>query len=147
MISIRPATPNDVESITILLGDLGYPTNSNDVKVRMREIDQHPDYKTLLAIDDSSNEVAGMIGMSKNLFYEHNGIYIRVLVMVTRKTYRQRGIGKILMLAAEQWAQEINAHTIVISSGKRPERNDAYIFYQKMGYEIKSSGFIKTLEY
>jgi hypothetical protein len=49
------------------------------------------------------------------------------------------------MKASEDWANEQDIDTIVISSGNREERKAAHIFYQKMGYAIKSSGFFKQL--
>lgn len=143
MITIRTATIEDIYAITLLLADLGYPATADEVRLRFKNISQNSDYKTLLAL--AGEEVTGMIGMSKNYFYEHNGEYIRILVMVVNQTHRNEGIGRRLLQEAEDWAKEIGANAIVLNSGNRPERMGAYAFYQKMGFEIRSSGFIKKM--
>ncbi len=84
--------------------------------------------------------------MSENYGYEHNAKYIRVLALVTGKDFRNKGVGKALMMEAEKWATEIDAYMIVLTSGLRDERKTAHAFYQHIGYEIKSSGFVKRLK-
>jgi GNAT superfamily N-acetyltransferase len=145
MVVIREATLDDIAAITLLLHDLGYPASPDEVKIRFDNITNHKDYRTLLAITNGT--IAGMIGMTKNYYFEHNGQYIRILVMVVGHSHRNTGIGKMLIAEAEKWARAINAHTILLNSGNRPERQGAYRFYQNLGFEIKSSGFIKKLEY
>jgi GNAT superfamily N-acetyltransferase len=86
-----------------------------------------------------------MVGMTKNYFYEQNGIYVRVLALVTSYGFRQNGIGRKLMEASENWAREIGAGIILLNCGNREERKVAQQFYQNIGYQIKSSGFIRKL--
>jgi GNAT superfamily N-acetyltransferase len=146
MITIRKATAEDIDVIAILMHDLSYPATSDEVRVRFESISRHDDYKTLLAVAEDG-QVAGMIGMSKNYFYEHNGTYIRVLVLVVSKDHRNEGVGKRLMVEADNWAAETGANTIVINSGNREDRKNAHVFYKGLGYEIKSSGFVKKLRH
>jgi GNAT superfamily N-acetyltransferase len=145
MLTIREATIDDLAAITLLLHDLGYPATESEVKIRFENIGRHEDYRTLVAVSDGT--IAGMIGMTKNYYFEHNGQYIRILVMVVGNLFRNKGIGKMLITEAEKWARAINAHTVLLNSGNRPERQDAYRFYQNIGFEIKSSGFVKKIEY
>jgi len=140
----RNATSEDMPAIALLLSDLGYPASIDAIRLRYKDLFDHNDYKTLLAIDNYGL-VIGMVGMLQSLSYEHNGKYVRILVMVVGKENRSKGIGKLLINEAELWAKEIGTDTIVLNSGNRQERQAAYIFYQKMGFEIKSSGFIKKL--
>jgi len=140
---IRDAQPEDVEELTSLMTDLGYPTTLEEFKVRFENISAHPDYRTIVAI--ANGEMVGMAGLSKNIFYEMNGNYMRILAFVVKRSARKLGIGKILIEASERWAREQGLHTVVISSGNRAERDTAHVFYQKMGYAIKSSGFVKKL--
>ncbi len=144
MLTVRNATLNDVEAIQLLLDDLGYPATVEEVKTRLTNIYAHNDYKTLLAVT-TLGEVAGLMGMQKNYFYEHNGSHIRVLVMVAGKEHRNKGVGNLLMAEAEKWAFEIGAKMILLNSGNRPERQYAFEFYKRIGYEIKSSGFVKMI--
>jgi GNAT superfamily N-acetyltransferase len=140
---IRDAQKGDVEELTSLMTDLGYPTTLEEFTTRFENISAHPDYRTIVA--EIGNEIVGMAGLSKNIFYEMNGNYMRILAFVVKQSSRKLGIGKILIEASEDWAKEQGLHTVVISSGNRAERDAAHVFYQKMGYAIKSSGFVKKL--
>jgi GNAT superfamily N-acetyltransferase len=144
MVTIRTATTDDVPSLTLLMDDLGYTTTADEMQTRFSHINRHADYRTLVAIS-GNDEIAEMIGLIKSYYFEHNGMYIRVAALVVGKEHRNKGIGKILMLEAEKWALEIGAPTILLNSGNREERVAAFSFYQKMGYSIKSSGFVKVL--
>lgn len=138
---VRDARPEDVEALTALMTDLGYPTTVDEFRKRFENISAHPDYHTIVAV--AGREIVGMAGLSKNIFYEMNGNYMRILAFVVKKTSRKLGIGKILIDAAEDWARKQGLCAIMISSGNRAERDAAHAFYQKMGYAIKSSGFVK----
>jgi GNAT superfamily N-acetyltransferase len=145
MIQTRPATENDIPAMIPLIYDLGYPAPADEIKVRLENILQLKEFRTLLAVTDDG-QIAGMIGMSENYGYEHNAKYIRILAMVTGKDFRNKGVGKTLMMEAERWAAEIDAYMIVLTSGLRDERKVAHAFYQHIGYEIKSHGFVKRLK-
>lgn len=142
-IIIREAEPTDVFPLTELMNELGYDTTINEMKTRFENIQNHMDYKTFLATDGTV--ILGMVGLSKNYSYEQNGIYVRVLALVTRSNFRQKGIGKRLMDVAENWARDIGASKVLLNCGNREEREIAQLFYNKIGYQIKSSGFIKKL--
>lgn len=142
-ITIREVEPADIIALTELMNELGYDTTVDEMKVRFENIKNHKDYKTFIATDDT--EILGMVGFSKNYSYERNGIYVRILALVTRSSFRQRGIGKKLMDAAENWAREIGAGNVLLNCGNREEREIAQLFYKKIGYQVRSSGFIKKL--
>src|SRR5436190_23488247 len=142
-INIREAEMTDIFALTELMNELGYDTTIDEMKIRFTSIQIHEDYKTFIAT--SNTQVVGMVGMTKNYFYEQNGIYIRVVALVINYGFRQNGIGRKLMEASENWAREVGADTILLNCGNREERTIAQKFYQKLGYQIKSSGFIKKL--
>jgi GNAT superfamily N-acetyltransferase len=132
-----------MDSLTLLTNELGYPTTAAEMAVRFNAIKDHPDYKTLVITVD--NEVAGMAGLHNGIYYEKNGRYLRIVAFVVKQTIRNKGIGKILITACENWAIEQGLTSVVLTSGNRDNRKNAHAFYQKMGYEIKSSGFVKQL--
>ena len=142
-INIREAEMTDIFALTELMNELGYDTTIDEMKIRFTSIQNHDDYKTFIAT--SNTQVVGMVGMTKNYFYEQNGIYIRVVALVINYGFRQNGIGRKLMEASENWAREVGADTILLNCGNREERTIAQQFYQTLGYQIKSSGFIKKL--
>jgi GNAT superfamily N-acetyltransferase len=140
---IRDAHEGDIEALTVLMNDLSYPTTVAEMQERFKAIVVHPDYRTILAVID--DEIVGMAGLHKGNFYEKNGMYLRILAFVVKQNIRNKGIGKILIKASEHWAMEQGLHTIIINSGNRDDRKVAHVFYHKMGYTIKSSGFVKQL--
>ncbi len=144
-IDIREAgiTETDVLSLSNLMTELGYETALDEMKIRLTHIQKHGDYKTFLAT--INNKVVGMVGMTWNYSYEQNGIYVRVLAFVIAQGYRQDGIGTQLMKASEQWARKIGANRILLNCGNREERKIAQSFYKKIGYQIKSTGYVKKL--
>jgi GNAT superfamily N-acetyltransferase len=145
-IIIRDANACDIATLTSLVSDLGYPASEEEIKQRFENIFSRKEFRTLLAITEGG-QTAGMIGMTENYGYEHNAKYVRVLALVVGKNFRNRGIGRLLMTEAEKWATQLDAYMIVLTSGMRDERKAAYAFYQRIGYEIKSSGFVKKLKY
>ena len=140
---IRDAKIDDVEELASLMNELGYSTSVSEMTARMKPVFVHPDYKTIVAV--LNEKVVGMAGLYKGLFYENNGQYMRIAAFVVKQSRREQGIGKLLIGAAEAWAVTQAINTVVISSRNRDERRAAHAFYQKMGYAIKSSGFIKYL--
>ena len=142
-IIIREAGTDDIPALAEFMNELGYNTTMDEMRTRFENIQNHIDHKTFLAITDT--EISGMVGVSKNYSYEQNGIYVRVLALVTQSRFRHKGIGKKLLEAAENWAREIGAEKVLLNCGNREERTIAHLFYKKMGYQVKSSGFIKKL--
>ncbi len=140
---IRDANEGDITRLSELITELGYPCTADEVQVRYANISKNSDYRTLVIVDDEF--VVGMAGLTHQLWYEKNGTYIRIHCFVISKDHRGLGIGKILIRAIEHWAVETGANAIVLSSGNRDERLIAHQFYQDLGYNLKSSGFIKEL--
>ncbi len=142
-IIIREAEFTDVPALGRLMNELGYGTTDREMFTRFENIQSHPDFTTFVATIDAL--VVGMVGLARSYSYEENGIYVRVIALVTSSDSRQKGIGKRLMKIAEGWANEIGADKILLNCGNREERKVAHSFYKKLGYEIKSSGFVKRI--
>lgn len=140
---IREATVNDIEVLTSLMEQLGYPTTIESMRIRMNNIELSSDYHTLLALYEG--KVVGMIGLVKGYYYEMDGSYVRIVAFVVDSNFRGKGIGKKLLKEAESWARRIGATGIGLNSGNRPERFNAHKLYKNMGYIEKSIGFAKSL--
>lgn len=140
---IRPANGDDARALAALMTELGYPTTEEDMRERFRTIEREAHYKTFIA--DYRGEVVGMAGALQSYYFELNGSYVRLVALVTKETYRNKGVGKALVEAVEQWASEIGANAIVLNCGNREERKTAHIFYQRIGFEAKSTGYMKRI--
>jgi GNAT superfamily N-acetyltransferase len=144
-IIIRHATDDDVPALASLMNELGYSTTVADMQSRYALLKNHTDYATWVAV--CNNEVAGMIGLFRNIYYEKNGLYIRVGALVVNKAFRKMGLGKALLQKAFDWAVETGASQVLLNSGNRDERKEAHAFYQHLGFEPKTIGFVKIVNH
>ncbi|WP_370222428.1 GNAT family N-acetyltransferase [Cytobacillus sp.] len=142
-IHTRKAAIKDIPRLARLMEDLGYPVSQEQMETRLKNIGSHPDYCTLVAC--LKDKVIGMVGFHTGLLYNTDGIHIRVISLVTDKNYRGIGAGKQLMMAVENFAEQLGAAGIVLNSGNRTEREAAHHFYLSLGYQAMSTGFVKTL--
>ncbi len=140
---IREATKNDVPQMVSLMEQLGYPTALEQFKQRFEKIFTNPCYHTLIA--EFEDQIVGMAGLCTDLFYEHDGSYVRIVAFVVDSKYRRKGIGKKLMQEIESWARDQGFIAIALNSGNRKERKDAHQFYLSIGFEAKSIGYGKVL--
>jgi len=140
---IREFKESDTPVLANLMIELGYPTTCLEMMERLQNIHANPDYKTLVA--ESSHKVIGMMGMLKIYFWEQNKCYVKIQALVVKKETRKHGVGELLVKGAEKWAKQINATSLALTCGNKPERNDAHFFYLKRGFINKSVGYIKPV--
>lgn len=142
-IYVRDFTIKDVKDLAFLTSQLGYTTSEEEMAQRMLLISTHPDYKTILAVNNEI--VVGYIGLNQGYFWEKQGSFIRIQALVVEKEFRQLNIGSLLVNQAEIWAKETNAGFVLLNCGNRPEREQAHQFYLKLGFQPKSTGYYKEL--
>ena len=140
---VRDACIEDLPALSDLMNQLGYPTSLAEMEQRFYGINNHADYKTFVVA--AANEVIAMAGTVTNYFYEQNGCYVRIVAFVVNAAYRKKGAGKVLLQHIESRAKLAGASAVLLNCGNRAERQQAHEFYQKNGYQIKSSGYIKKL--
>jgi GNAT superfamily N-acetyltransferase len=140
---IREFQTSDLPALAILNNELGYPTTEAEMKTRMEDILQNPDCRTAVAVLD--NKPVGYMGLNKHFFWEQNGHFIRIQALVVKKELRGTGAGKKLIEYAEAWARETGTDLIFLNCGNKPEREGAHKFYPKMGFEAKSTGYVKRV--
>jgi GNAT superfamily N-acetyltransferase len=142
-IALRDAELKDIEVLARLMTELGYPTSTVEMGQRFVEISADNKFKTIIC--EYEGVVAGMAGGYRSLFYEKNGSYVRITALVTSKAFRNKGIGKALITAFENWASENGANALILNCGNREERIAAHKFYLEVGFTPKSTGYAKTL--
>ncbi|MGM8216108.1 GNAT family N-acetyltransferase [Bacillaceae bacterium W0354] len=140
---IRKASMSDVEGLSVLMNELGYPTTISQMKNRFKVIFNHQDYHTYVYEKDS--QIVGMVGFIQSFRYENDDAYIRIVAMVTHTNYRGMGIGEKMLHKVEDWARHKNIDTITLNSGNRVERKVAHKFYEKHGFVGSAIGFYKKL--
>lgn len=140
---IRDFVFSDLDSLTTLTNELGYPSTVEEMEKRMKSIVLNKNYKTFVAVSDGM--VVGYCGAFLYDCWEHNEQIMRIEVLVVDSQTRRAGIGKELITSAEVWAAEHGVKISSLNSGNRAERESAHEFYPRLGYEARSTGYSKKM--
>jgi GNAT superfamily N-acetyltransferase len=142
-IHIREAVLDDAPQICKLANQLGYPGEIEKFIARLEKMLDNPTQNVLVAANQRQQAV-GYIH-----FHPHNSLendpVVEIGGLVVSEEFRRMGIGKILMVAAEDWAKSAGFSRIRLHSNII--REDAHIFYQALGYSITKTqrAFVKDL--
>jgi ribosomal protein S18 acetylase RimI-like enzyme len=138
---LRAATLQDAPELAGLLGQLGYPTMPAEMRERLRHILPDPDYSTVVA--EISGKVVGLVGVRQSYYYEHNGSYGQIVVLVVDQAWRGQHLGQHLLAEAERWLQNQDIQVVLVNSGTA--RTEAHRFYHQQGYQTTGLRFVKVL--
>jgi GNAT superfamily N-acetyltransferase len=141
MSDIRHLVISDAEQVGQLITELGYPTTSEAMKERLSMILADPSYATFVA--DTGGTVVGVAGASLGRYYEKDGIYSRLVVLVVSSAAQGMGLGGQLVQAIERWSADQSAREVVVNSGLH--RVEAHGFYERCGYSRTGFRFVKPL--
>lgn len=130
MIKVRTAQFSDAAAIAVILrDDLGEPDCTQAlVEKKLPLVDEKREC-VFVALDDDS-KVCGLIHVELYdvLYFER---MINILGLAVSGTHRRRGIGKMLLCAAENWGKEHGAEYMRINSDET--RKGAHEFYRQQG--------------
>jgi GNAT superfamily N-acetyltransferase len=140
-LQLRAANLQDASILAALLGQLGYATTPADMETRLSPILAEPNYYTVVA--ELSGQLVGVIGVRRSLYYEHNGSYGHILVLVVDQAWRGRHIGGHLVAEAERWLQHQGIQVVLVNSGT--SRTEAHRFYHQQGYQTTGVRLVKVL--
>lgn len=128
---VRAPLPRDLQRMADLAGQLGYPCTPKEVQQRLSEMQDANQYAVYVA-EIAPGEIAGWIGVYVFRSLELEA-YAEISGLVVSREARCRGVGKVLLEAAEEWARGTGCATISVRSNVTRER--AHGFYKKSGYE------------
>ena len=132
LITLRPALPEDVPSLTTLCEALGYPSTENAVGERLAQMSHRPDHALFVA-EHASAGIIGWVHVYVGLLLE-SGRQAEIGGLVVSAAYRRGGVGKRLMQRAEQWA--LAQHCLAVRLRSNLVREDAHAFYRALGYQV-----------
>jgi GNAT superfamily N-acetyltransferase len=135
---VRPARPEDAESIAALLTEEGYPTGPSDVVTRLAGF-EGPDGAVLVA--DLDDRPLGFIALRAVPRFEHDDAFVRILALVVDPGARERGVGHRLMAAAEAFAAERAAAFVEVTAGRH--RPEAKQLYEALGYDGTLTAYLR----
>lgn len=129
---IRLADLGDAEQISAVCGeDLGYPCEAALVQDKIERLDPIREAVFVAVID---THIVGFVHVERyDLLYCET--MANILGLAVRAAYRHRGIGAMLMRAAEEWASANHIQAMRLNSGM--SRTEAHGFYRHLGYDTE----------
>jgi GNAT superfamily N-acetyltransferase len=135
---IRPMTAADAPQIADLSTQLGYPTTAAETAERLAMLEERPDEHAALVAEDGGRAVGWVhVEIVASLV---SGLNANIGGLVIDDAHRSVGIGAELLAAAEAWARERGAATMVVRS--RVTRERAHRFYEREGYALTKTSHV-----
>ena len=119
----------DAEVVAALATELGYPSETEAIGVRIRAIGES---NLLLVAVDAGDKAIGFIQAHRVCIIEV-GFRVEILGLVVSSSARRSGIARRLIEEAETWAKNIGADAISVRSNTK--RIEAHLFYPALGYK------------
>ena len=140
---VRKITIDDAEDICkICSQEMGYECAPALVKSKIEKLDLK---REAVFVAEEESQLLGFIHVERYevLYFESMA---NILGLAVKKDFQKQGLGKALLLAAENWAQENGIHLMRLNSGIN--RTDAHGFYEHLGYvsEKEQKRFVKNLK-
>ena len=140
---IREITPEDATAAAGLSGELGYPVSAEVMKQRIEFVSGQAGHAVFVAC--LSGDLVGWVDVAVT-HHLASDPRAEICGLVVLSGMRSRGIGRLLVARAEQWALQQGLSVMVVRS--RISREDAHRFYLREGYSLTktSAVFTKDLE-
>jgi GNAT superfamily N-acetyltransferase len=129
-ISIRQIDLSDAEAVTNLSHQLGYPLPVEQILHNIKAILATNDHDVFVAVHD--DRVIGWIGVCQAILLESLP-YCEINGLVIDEKYRGKGIGKLLIEKAKQWAKEKGNTKLKLRCNVK--RTETHLFYQHLGFK------------
>ena len=143
MYTIRVAQDHDSKELSSLSIQLGYPCKPEECRKLLRDLELDPAHIVYLA-EDGEGVIIGFVHVfiTKRLFLDP---FAELGGLVVDEKFRGKDIGKILLAASENWAEEQGCYEMRVRSNVL--RENAHHFYLDQGYLINKQQniFIKDL--
>jgi GNAT superfamily N-acetyltransferase len=137
---IRSAQESDLEPITALLAQLGYPFGASDVEAVLAELLRDPAHFVLVAQDGA---VVGYVNANFRTQLHHLAPVGTIDELVVDEGRRGRRIGERLVEAVLEEGRRRGADTVEVTTHERRER--ARVFYRRCGFEATSTKLVYQL--
>jgi predicted N-acetyltransferase YhbS len=128
-ITVRQAHINDRSEITVLTNQLGYPSSEEKVGEILKVVMTHDDHEVFVA--QKENEIVGYIHLVCTIRLGSDP-FVEIAALVVDDSKRKQGIGKSLIVKAQEWANEKRYKYVRIRSNII--RESAHQFFENLGY-------------
>ncbi len=138
--AVRRAVDSDAPKIAELLGELGYSTHPSFILERMQFVGANPNDAVFVA--ELAEDVIGVTHVHVFAAFHADMTIGRITSLVVAAHHRRKGVGKLLLGAAESFAFQRRCATVEVTSGGTHE--PAPQFYESNGYERRDQHLIKS---
>jgi GNAT superfamily N-acetyltransferase len=142
-VPVRIARLSDAEAIARLTAQLGYEIDAPTVAARLSRILARQDQQFMVA--ELEDRLVGWVHAIVWEFVE-TGAFVVLGGLVVDRSLRRKGIGRTLVVTAEEWA--VGQGCSVVRLWSSVARTEAHRFYEQLGYSnIKSQfSFVKSVD-
>lgn len=137
---IRDATPADAPRLLELIHYLGHEIDERKLRKNLKALKRSGEAPLVATIE---KRIVGMCGIGCRVVVHRPAPLGRITALVVAEEAQGRGIGRILVEAAEKWMREAGCKLVEVTSNDR--RTAAHSFYRHLGYERTSIRFAKKL--
>jgi GNAT superfamily N-acetyltransferase len=138
---VRNATRADAPAMAQLLGELGYPTDAEVVPSRLLAVESAGG-RTFLVVG-ADDRVLGLASVARLAALHVDAPVCYITALVAAQDSRGQGVGRLLVSAAEGWAQAHGCVRLSVTSAEH--RADAHAFYPRCGLPYTGRRFTKSL--
>ena len=136
---IRQYIERDLGKLKILMGELGYSLELNELIINIEAINKKGGS---IFVAEAEAQLVGSICAIIDVRLAE-GVYGEIVSLIVSEGYRGSGVGRKLVGEAEKW---VSNHANKIRVRANEIRSDAHLFYKSQGYqEIKSQKVFKKL--
>ena len=132
-IAIRPAADEDVVALASLSAQLGYPSDANAMRERLRRVRDLEIGQVFVAVGAASRVVGWMHVVER--FTLEDEPFVEIAGLIVDETVRSAGVGAALLRVAESWAREQGHARMRVRSNVIRQR--AHEFYKREDYAEK----------
>ncbi|WP_186647366.1 GNAT family N-acetyltransferase [Fluviispira vulneris] len=129
---IRPLEKKDLPAVAFLCEALGFAGSAIELEKRFQDLILFSHHQVRVAQSNCDGHIIGFIH-----FFEAPSLLscktLEIGALVVESNWRKQGVGKGLMLTAEQWARSKGCQSVLLAT--QTKRADAHQFYAKLGYE------------
>jgi GNAT superfamily N-acetyltransferase len=131
-IRIRPARPDDGETLRGLIAAMGYQVGSRELDTRLQAL---PESHAVFVAESGSDGLGWIHVLTSHSLI--SGPRAELAGLAVAPHAQGMGVGTALLSTAEKWATQRGVPTIYLRSGA--ERREAHAFYLSRGYkEVKA---------
>jgi len=140
VLTIRDAGAADAEAIANLLSQLGYSTDAGLVPARLERLAIVGDR---VVVAEADGEVAGLAHLQVTPTIEHDRPVAKIGALVVEESHRGTGVGRALVDALEVEARGRGCDVLFLTTAER--RDDAHLFYERVGFAHTGRRYSRTL--